>query len=136
MHQVRYRYGEYLDLMIEFMKKHGNYSEVLNQFISIKENGKNIYQEQLEKTISDTFINIPEDLIDYEARKIVYNNTLSYLKNALFRTPKDKHHLVFTGYSGDMERIVDFCQREIIEKDNFMLDENIIKNLHKTLYPT
>ena len=92
------------------------------------------FKKQLDKTILDTFINIPENLPDYHIRKIVYNNTLSYLKNALLRTPEDKHNLVFRGYSSDMGRIIDFC-RENIKWESFRLSESFIKSLHKTLYP-
>lgn len=134
VHQIKYRYQEYLDLIIEFMKKHGNYNEVLNQYISIRDTGKNTYQEQLEKTISDTFINLPTHLADYEVRKVVYNNTLSYLKNALLRTPEDKHHLIFAWYSGDTEKVIQFCQRYREEPDG-QLSEDFMRGLHKTLYP-
>lgn len=134
VHQIKYRYDEYLDLIIEFMTKHGNYNEVLKQYISIKESGKNTYQERLEKTVFDTFINIPTDTIDYEVRKIVYNNTLSYLKNALLRTPEDKHHLIFAWYTGDTEKLIRYCQ-QYRENPDLRLSEEFIRWLHKSLYP-
>lgn len=134
VHQIKYRYEEYLYLIIEFMQKHWGYNEVLNQYISIQTNGKNTYKEQLNKIIFDTFIDIPRDLPDYNVRKVVYTNTLSYLKNALLRTPEDNHDLVFRGYRGDMERIIHFCQ-EYLKSDSFELRGVFIKQLHKTLYP-
>lgn len=134
VHQIKYRYEEYLDIIIGFMTKHGNYNEVLNQYISIKESWRNSYQERLDKAIYDTFINIPDSLVDYEVRKIVYNNTLSYLKSALLRTPESRHHLVFAGYSGDVERIIDFCQK-YRENNTTKLNEKFIKWLHRMLYP-
>ena len=134
VHQIKYRYEEYLDLMIEFMRKHWNYDEVLRQYISMRDSGRNTYQERLEKSILDTFIDIPTDTIDHEVRKIVYTNTLSYLKNALLRTPEDKHHLVFAWYTGDTEKVIQFCQ-QYRENSDLQLSEDFIRWLHKTLYP-
>lgn len=107
------------------MQKHGKYAEVLSQYLSIKESGRNAYRERLEKTIFDTFINISKDLTDYKVRKIVYSNTLTYLKNALLRTPEDKHHFVFAGYSADMDRITVFCQKYIENPDTQLTEEFI-----------
>ncbi|MDP2104332.1 MAG: Fic family protein, partial [Candidatus Gracilibacteria bacterium] len=93
------------------------------------------YFIELNQSIEDNFINISENLPDYDVRKIVYTNTLSYLKNALLRNSEEKHQLVFNGYSSDTERIINFCQKKIISNPFFKLSSNIIKELHKTLYP-
>lgn len=133
--QVKYKYDEYLDLVINFMTRHWWYNEVLAQYKSIKENWENTYEKQLNKIIENNFINISEDLPDYKVRKIVYNNTLTYLKNALLRTPQDKHEIIFQWYYGDMERIISYCVQECVNKDDFRLSTDFIKWLHKTLYP-
>lgn len=108
-----------------FLDPKNNFSNYTESIVALK---------SLNQTIEDNFINIPRNLVDYEVRKIVYNNTLSYLRNALLRTPQDKHGIIFNGYSGDMERIIRFCQK-FVESDNAGPDEEFIKWLHKTLYP-
>ncbi len=106
--------------------------ETDNNFREYKESI--VWLREINKTILDTYINISKDSPDYDIRKIVYSNTLSYLKNALLRTPEDKHNLVFRGYNGDMERIIYFCH-ECMKNGSFELSEVFIKQLHKTLYP-
>lgn len=133
--QVKHEYEQYLYLVIGFMQKHWWYNEVLNQYISIKENWENTYQRKLDIKISENFINIRPELSDYDVRKIVYNNTLSYLKNALLRTPEDKHQLIFNWYNSDTEKVINFCQKKIISNPFFKLSDTIIKELHKNLYP-
>ena len=83
------------------------------------------FPESFDTIITDTFINIPKDLGDYEVRKIVYNNTLSYLKVALLRTPEDKHHYIYAGYSTDMERIISYCQEYLGRSDSELSEEFI-----------
>lgn len=133
--QIRYKYDEYLDLIIEFMQKHWWYNEALTQYISIKQNWENTYQKQLNKIIEDNFINISENLPDYNIRKIVYNNTLSYLKNALLRTPEDKHQLIFNWYAWDMNRIIKYCALNFVNIDSKKIEIDFIKWLHKNLFP-
>lgn len=129
VYQIKYRYDEYLDLMIEFMKKHGWYNEVLNQFISIKENGRNTYREQIENTLLDRFINVPNNLVDYEIRKVVYNNTLPYLKSTLLRTSQDQHSNILDWYHSDTKKIVSFCYK-YTKENTFELTEEFISKLH------
>lgn len=120
--------------MIEFMRKNGGYNEVLVQYLSLKENGKNVYRDSLDVRIANTFLNIEENTPDYSIRKIVYNNTISYLTNALLRTEESKHHIIFDGYTADTERIIAFC-RNSMESGDQNLSKSFICGLHKTLYP-
>lgn len=133
--QTKYKYDEYLDLVIQFMQNHWWYNEALAQYLSIKSDWENTYEIQLDKIIEHNFINISQDLPDYIVRKIIYNNTLAYLKNALLRTPQDKHEIIFQWYHNDMERIISYCSIECINKIDFVLSTNFIKWLHKMLYP-
>lgn len=135
MTQLKHGYDEYLSRMIGFMQEHGGYPEVLSHYLSIEKDGSNTFDEALNRAIDDRFTRISASPPDAKVRQIVYDNTLHYLKNALLRTPEDKHFLVYEGYGADMERIITFCQKEIMEKEDFVLSEDIIKNLHKTLYP-
>lgn len=93
------------------------------------------YFIQLNQIIENNFINISKNLSDYDVRKIVYKNTLHYLKNALLRNRQDKHQLILNWYNSDTERIINFCQKKIISNLFFKLNINIIKELHKNLYP-
>ncbi|MDD4151585.1 MAG: deaminase [Candidatus Gracilibacteria bacterium] len=133
--QIKYKYDEYLNLIIEFMQKHGGYNEVLTQYISIKNNGENLYQKQLDLFIEKNFINISKELSDYKTRKIIYNNTLHYLKNAFLRTPEDKHQLVLNGYVADTNKLIKFIDENFINKDFEKLEISFIKGLHKNLFP-
>lgn len=134
--QIKYKYEEYLDLLIDFMQKHWWYNEALAQYISIKNNWENLYQKHLDKIINDNFINISKDFPNYNTRKIVYNNTINYLKSALLRTPEDKHQIVFDWYIADTNRIIKYCVDNFVKKDFKNLEIDFIKNLHKNLFPT
>lgn len=133
--QIKYKYEEYLDLIIEFMKKHWWYNEVLSQYISIKQNGENLYQKELNNFLQTHFINISQDIRDYNIRKIVYNNTLHYLKTALLKTSKEKHQIVLNWYVYDTNKIIKYCEDNFINNYDNKLKIDFIKWLHKNLFP-
>lgn len=99
------------------------------------DNIDNPYFEEIDEYIKKLFLDIDINLWDYQVRKIIYNNTFHYLKNAIFRAPEKAHNTIISWYNSDMERIIEFCQKKIISNPFFKLNENIIKELHKNLYP-
>ncbi len=89
-----------------------------------------------DKLIQDNFINISKELVDYEIKKIVYHNTLHYLKTAFYRAPQEKHQLILNGYVTDTNRIIQYLQKYFLDKSFKKLEVDFIKNLHKNLFPT
>lgn len=132
--QVRYKYDEYLDILIDFMQNHWWYEEVLNQYLSIKETWENTYKKNLEKVIEKYFINLDKNEEIYEIRKIVYNNTLHYLRYAFYTNKQELHQAILNWYYNDTNKIVNFINENFIEKE-FILSTELIKSLHKIFFP-
>lgn len=93
------------------------------------------YFIELNNFLQINFINFSQAIPDYYARKIVYNNTLHYLKNALFRAFQEHHQIILNGYVCDTNKIIQFIHENVIQKDFEKLEISFIKQLHKILYP-
>ncbi|MDD5197469.1 MAG: Fic family protein [Candidatus Gracilibacteria bacterium] len=124
--QIKFRYEEYLDLMIEFMQNHGGYNEVLNQYISIKKTGQNTYGEIVEKTILENFLKIHEETPYSDIRNAIHNNVLPYLRISLLRNPIDKHDRILGGYIDEIEKTISFYKKSA-EEISFVFKEDLIK---------
>ncbi len=113
---------------------------LFNLFLD-KKNDFSTYSEsvfpiiELNKFIQDNFINISKEFPDYKSKKIVYNNTLDYLRNAFLRTAQDKHQLVLNWYLSDTNRLIKYVEENFIYKDAGNLGIDFIKWLHKNLFP-
>lgn len=94
-----------------------------------------IYQKQLDLFIEENFINISKELSNYKIKKIVYNNTLHYLRNAFLRTSQDKHQLVLNWYVADTNKLIKYIEENFTCKDVKKLEIDFIKWLHKNLFP-
>lgn len=84
------------------------------------------YQKELSETIENNFVKIPKELPDYKLRKVIYDNTLPYLKNALLRALKDSHQFIFNGYSIDTNRIISYCHNNFVFRGDEKLNVNFI----------
>ena len=109
-----------------FLDKNNEFSQYLDSIFQIS---------NILNFLQDNFINISKELVDYEIKKIVYQNTLDYLKQAFYRTEQNKHQLVLNWYVADTNRIVKYVEEKFIHKDFKNLEIDLIKWLHKNLFP-
>ena len=134
--QIKHNYEQYLDLFIDFLNKSKRFAELLPHYLSIKKNKINCFNDSINNDIKNRFqITDSNDSTYSKIKEIIFNNTELYLKNALLRNSKDMHNSIIKWYDADQNRIADYCFNEFINKKDDALNEDLIKWLHKNLYP-
>lgn len=58
-----------------------------------------------------------------------------YLEKHIPRIPEDKKQIAISAYEKDIERIANYIYNSWFFNENFLLNEEFIKWLHKTFYP-
>ncbi len=93
------------------------------------------YFQEIQKLLDTHFIHFSSDTKYYQVKKIIYHNTLHYLKQAFLKNSKEKHQLILDGYVYDTNRLIQYVQEKYIDTKEKKISVDFLCHLHKNLFP-